>query len=176
MAQVVTGRMIDFAYIGIGSNLGDKERYIKRALEALDRSPGLRVKRAASLYRTAPLGYTEQDWFLNTVAEVETFLGPHELLYLLLSIEDDLERTRSIRWGPRTVDLDLLLYGGEKIDSGDLTVPHPRMGERAFVMVPLAELAPGLLIPGRGRAAELAEELSREQAVERYGPAESRGQ
>lgn len=156
------------AYVGLGSNLGDKEANIKKALEMLNTSPGVRVKRAASLYRTAPVGYTGQDWFLNTVAEVETSLSPHELLSLLLAVEERLGRVRTVRWGPRTVDLDLLLFGGEEINTPDLVVPHPRMGERAFVMVPLAELAPELTVPGRGKAVELAQALAGEQYVERY--------
>lgn len=160
------------AYIGLGSNLGDKEANLKRALELLDRSPGLRVTRTASFYRTAPVGYTRQDWFLNTVAEVETALAPGELLTLLLAIEKELGRVRTIHWGPRMVDLDLLLFGGEEIDTPDLVVPHPRLSQRAFVMAPLAELAPELKIAGRGTAAELAEELSKKQAIEKLKPDE----
>jgi 2-amino-4-hydroxy-6-hydroxymethyldihydropteridine diphosphokinase len=158
------------AYIGLGSNLGDKEANLKRALELLDRSQGVRVKRVAAFYRTAPVGYTRQDWFLNTVAEVETALEPRELLMLLLAIEKELGRVRTVHWGPRTVDLDLLLFGGEEIDTPDLVVPHPRLSQRAFVMAPLAELAPALKVAGRGTAAELAEELSKEQAIEKFEP------
>lgn len=160
--------MLNFTYIGIGSNLGNKEQYINKSLKMLDSSPGTRVNRVASLYRTAPLGYKDQDWFLNTVAEVETILDPYELLYLLLDIEDSLERVRTVRWGPRTVDLDLLLYGNRVVNSPELTVPHPRLGERAFVLVPLAELEPELVIPGWGPASVLAEKLAREQSVEIY--------
>ncbi|BAF58387.1 MAG: 2-amino-4-hydroxy-6-hydroxymethyldihydropteridine diphosphokinase [Pelotomaculum sp.] len=160
--------MLRTAYIGLGSNMGDKKANIERALEMLKASAGVRVKRVASLYRTAPLGYTRQDWFLNTVAEVETGLGPHELLALLLDIERRLGRVRTVRWGPRLIDLDLLVYGDEEIDTPALTVPHPRMGERAFVMVPLAELVPDLTVPGRGRAAELAEKLAGEQKICRF--------
>jgi len=159
--------MPEIAYIGLGSNLGDKEANIKRALELLNASSGVRVKRVASLYRTAPVGFTGQDWFINTVAEVETGLGPHDLLALLLAVEKKLGRVRTVRWGPRTVDLDLLLFGEERITTPDLTVPHPHMSERAFVMAPLAELAPELTIPGPGKAAVLARTLAGEQLVQR---------
>lgn len=159
--------MLNTAYVGLGSNLGDKEANIKKALKLLETSPGVQVKRVASFYRTAPVGYTRQDWFLNTVAEVETGLKPHELLSLLLDIEERLGRVRTVRWGPRTVDLDLLIFGRETINAPDLIVPHPRMSERAFVMVPLAELAPEFTIDGRGKAAELAEALKKEQFVDK---------
>ena len=156
------------AYIGLGSNLGDKEANIKKALELLGEAPGVQVKKVASFYKTAPLYVTKQDWFLNTVAEIETSLNAHELLSLLKGMEKKLERTPTVRWGPRTIDLDLLLFGSDKIQSSDLVVPHPRLSERAFVMVPLAEIAPQLCIPGRGRAGELAHLLSTEQRVEKY--------
>lgn len=156
------------AYIGIGSNLGDKELYVKKALEMLDSSSGVTLIRTASLYRTAPVGYLHQDWFLNTVAEIETGLGPCELLNRLQSIENELGRVRNQRWGPRTIDLDLLIYGSEIIDVPGLAVPHPRMGDRAFVMVPLSELAPDLIIPGVGKAGELAEKLVSQQPIKKY--------
>lgn len=160
--------MVKKAFIGLGSNMGDKEANIGKALEMLGASPGIRLKGTASLYRTDPVGYLDQDWFLNTVTRVETELDPHQLLKLLLAIEDRLGRVRTIRWGPRPVDLDLLLYGGEEIHSPGLIIPHPRMCERAFVMAPLAELAPGLVFPGRGTAAELAGKLAKEQWIEKY--------
>ncbi len=159
--------MITTAYIGLGSNLGDKKANLKKALELLDTAPGMRVKKVASFYRAAPVGNTRQDWFLNTVAEVETNLNPHQLLALLLSVEAGLGRVRTVRWGPRTIDLDLLIFGREEVRAPDLTVPHPRMCERAFVMAPLAEIAPGLIIPGRGKVADLARVLAKEQPVEK---------
>ncbi len=159
---------LNTAYIGLGSNLGDKKSNIKKALGLLDASPGVWMKRVASLYRTAPLGYIEQDWFLNTVAEVDTILQPHGLLALLLETEERLGRVRTVRWGPRTVDLDLLIFGKKEIESLDLVVPHPRMAGRAFVMVPLAELVPELKIPGMGKAAELALKLAAKQPIEKY--------
>jgi len=151
------------AYIGLGSNLGDKRKNIRRALELLGGVPGVRVRRVAPLYRTAPVGYTEQDWFINTVAEVETSLPPEELLRVCLDIENRLGRVRIIRWGPRTVDLDLLLYGERAIDRPQLTVPHPRLHERAFVLVPLADLVPEMVVPGRGRVKGLLAGLPPEQ-------------
>lgn len=156
------------AYIGLGSNLGDKEANIKKALELLGENPGVQVKKVASLYKTAPLYVTKQDWFLNTVAEIETSLSPHDLLTLLKDTEKKLERIPTVRWGPRTIDLDLLIFGSDKIKSPDLVVPHTRMTERAFVMVPLAEIAPHLCVPGRGRVGELARLLSTDQNVEKY--------
>lgn len=154
------------AYVGLGSNLGDKAANIKQALALLDTAAGVRLMRVAPSYRTAPVGYTKQDWFINTVAEIHTELAPHILLTLLLVLEKKLGRVRLQRWGPRTIDLDLLLYGREIIATKELVVPHPHMHERAFVMVPLADLAPDIVIPGRGKAAELAQLLAQEQIIE----------
>lgn len=156
------------AYIGLGSNLGDKEANIKKALDLLKEAPGIQVKKIASLYKTAPLYVTRQDWFLNTVAEIETDLTARQLLVLLKDMEKKLDRTPTVRWGPRTIDLDILLFGNDKIEDADLVIPHPRMIERAFVMAPLAEIAPHLCIPGRGRVGELARLLSTDQNVEKY--------
>ncbi len=156
------------AYIGLGSNLGDKEANIKKALDLLKEAPGIQVKKIASLYKTAPLYVTRQDWFLNTVAEIETDLTARQLLALLKDMEKKLDRTPTVRWGPRTIDLDILLFGNDKIEDADLVIPHPRMIERAFVMAPLAEIAPHLCIPGRGRVGELARLLSTDQNVEKY--------
>lgn len=143
------------AYIGLGSNMGDKRASILAALELLGKTPGIALLRTAPLYRTAPVGYTEQEWFVNTVAEIDTTLSPRELLAACLEIERRLGRVRSMRWGPRVIDLDLLLYGELVVDEPDLVVPHPRMHERAFVLVPLADLAPDLAVPGRGKVKDL---------------------
>ncbi|OPX84463.1 MAG: 2-amino-4-hydroxy-6-hydroxymethyldihydropteridine pyrophosphokinase [Pelotomaculum sp. PtaB.Bin104] len=153
------------SYIGLGSNIGDKVANIKAALAALNNSQKVRVKRVAPYYRTEPIGYTAQDWFVNTVAELETLLSPHQLLFLLLTLEDRFGRVRTERWGPRVIDLDLLLYDQIEINTLELTIPHPRMHERAFVMVPLAVLAPELVIPGRGKVAELAALLAGDQQI-----------
>lgn len=152
------------AYVGLGSNQGDSVENIRQGLRKLNANPGVKVREVAGLYKTAPVGYLEQDWFVNTVARIETSLNPHGLLKLLLTIEDELGRIRTIRWGPRTLDLDLLIYAGEEIESTELTVPHPRMRERAFVMVPLAEIAPDLLINGQ-RAEQIAKILKKDQEI-----------
>lgn len=160
------------AFIGIGSNMGSKERNICRALELLAADGRLRVVGVAPLYRTDPVGYLDQDWFLNTVAEYKTDLSPRELLELLMRTEDEMGRVRSVRWGPRVIDLDILLYGEQRVELPDLTIPHPRLEERAFVVTPLADLHPDMLLSCGKRAAVLAAELSRVQRVERYSEGE----
>lgn len=155
------------AYLGLGSNLGNREENLKNALQQLAAHPGIQACRSASLYETAPWGNTQQDWFLNTVAEVETTLTPGELLQVLQEIEQALGRTRTIKWGPRTLDLDILLYGKEKIDLPDLQIPHPRLAERAFVLAPLAELCPELTLP-QGRIQELLAKVLPEQEIRKY--------
>jgi 2-amino-4-hydroxy-6-hydroxymethyldihydropteridine diphosphokinase len=142
------------AYVGLGANLGDRERALRQAAELLG------ARRLSTVRETEPWGVTDQPRFLNAVAELETDLPPRELLQRLLDVERSLGRTRGgERWGPRTIDLDLLLYGGETIDEPGLTVPHPRMHERLFVLEPLAELAPGLDVPGRGEVSFLLARL-----------------
>ena len=131
------------AFVGLGANLGDREASIRHAASLLGAS------RLSSIRETEPWGYADQPKFLNAVAEVETDLTARELLDRLLEIERELGRTREgPRWGPRTIDLDLLLFGDEVIDEPGLTVPHPRLAEREFVLEPLLELDPGLSIPG----------------------------
>lgn len=153
------------AYIGLGSNLGERQANITAALKLLHDPPAVQVLRGAPLYSSAPVGDTDQDWFLNTVAEVKTSLSPLELLKTLLAIENQLGRIRTRRWGPRNIDLDLLLYGGTTMDTAELTLPHPRMTERAFVMVPLADLNPVLMMPGNITAGKLAEKLRANQQI-----------
>lgn len=142
------------AYVGLGANLGDREATIRAALAAL---PG--VVGVSTLRETEPVGVVDQPPFLNGAAALETELGPRELLDVLLAVERDLGRERRERWGPRTIDLDLLLYGDETIDEPGLTVPHPRLHERRFALEPLLELAPDLVVPARGRVANLLAEL-----------------
>ena len=143
------------AFVGIGGNLGDDvETTLVEALWAVDGLPQTSIRRQSAFYRTPAWGRTDQPDFLNAVVELQTRMVPEVLLESLLEIERRFGRDRgaeSERWGPRTVDLDLLLYGDETLDSGGLTLPHPRLHERAFVLVPLAEIAPALEIPGRGR-------------------------
>ena len=149
------------ALVGIGSNLGEPERQIAAALEELAAEDGIELVAASTLRETEPVGYLDQPSFLNGAAQLETALPPRELLERLLEIESRLGRVRGAgpRFGPRTIDLDLLLYGDETIDEPGLTVPHPRLWERRFVLEPLAELAPGLDIPGLGPVQALLAEL-----------------
>ena len=129
------------AFVGIGANLGDAQRTVRDAIAALDRLPQTRLVRASRLYRSAPVGALGPD-YLNAVAQVDTTLDPFALLRALQGVENAAGRERPYRNAPRTLDLDLLLYGCARIDSASLTVPHPRLRERAFVLLPLAELAP----------------------------------
>ena len=134
--------MEHIAFVGLGSNLADPVEQVTHALAALDSLPQTRVLRRSSLYRSAPVGYLEQPDFINAVAQLETELAPRALLDALLALEHECGRTREFRNAPRTLDLDLLTYGDATILSVELTVPHPRMLERAFVLRPLAEIAP----------------------------------
>lgn len=144
------------AYVGLGANLGDRESVIRRAVELLDGEPGVRVLDVSTLRETEPWGYTQQPPFLNGACAIETTLAPHELLDVLLTIEGALGRQRDgHRYGPRAIDLDLLLYGDETVGLPDLAVPHPRLVERAFVLEPLAELDPELQLPDGRRVSEL---------------------
>ncbi len=136
------------AYIGLGSNLGDRAATLARAVEMLRQSPGVESVEVSSLYETAPMGGPSmQGLYLNAAAAVRTSLAPEPLLDLLLSLEVSLGRERRERWGPRTIDLDLLLYDERVIQTERLTLPHPRMHDRRFVLEPLAELAPGAVHP-----------------------------
>ncbi|MBE0588009.1 MAG: 2-amino-4-hydroxy-6-hydroxymethyldihydropteridine diphosphokinase [Betaproteobacteria bacterium HGW-Betaproteobacteria-9] len=132
------------AFVALGANLGDLAQALREALQRLSETPGVRLVRASSLYRTAPIDSSGPD-YLNAVAELATTLTAPDLLTTLQAIEQGAGRARPYRNAPRTLDLDLLLYGSARIDSATLTVPHPRMGERAFVLVPLSEIAPGLV-------------------------------
>jgi 2-amino-4-hydroxy-6-hydroxymethyldihydropteridine diphosphokinase len=143
------------AFIGVGSNLADPLVQVRQALMELESIPGTRVTARSSLYRTSPVGYLEQPDFINAVASVKTTLKPQALFAALLAIENRHGRRRTMRNAPRTLDLDLLLYGDEVLDEHGLTLPHPRLHERAFVLAPLAEIAPGAMVPGRGLVQEL---------------------
>ncbi|MGE5492627.1 MAG: 2-amino-4-hydroxy-6-hydroxymethyldihydropteridine diphosphokinase [Actinomycetota bacterium] len=141
------------AYIALGANIGDPAATVRAAFAALSGLPGTRLTAASSLYRTAPIGLAGQPDFINAVARLETTLEPRALLQALLALEADFGRIRQERNGPRTLDLDLLLYGDRVLDTPDLILPHPRLHLRAFVLAPLAEIAPDLAIPGRGTVA-----------------------
>lgn len=143
------------AFIGLGSNLADPLVQVRQALVELESISGTRITARSSLYRTSPVGYLEQPDFINAVASVQTTLKPQALFAALLVIENRHGRVRSMRNAPRTLDLDLLLYGDEVLDQDGLKLPHPRLHERAFVLAPLAEIAPGAMVPGRGRVEDL---------------------
>lgn len=135
------------AYIGIGSNVGDRQGFCRTAVDELRAAEGVDVIDASSLYETSPVGGPPQRSFVNLVVRVETFLSARRLLEVCKEIEDRLGREPAERWAPRVIDLDILLYGGEKIGEPDLEVPHPRMAERKFVLVPLMEISPDITDP-----------------------------
>ena len=148
------------AHVGLGANLGEREETLRRALELLAATAGIEVVAVSSFRETDPVGHLDQPRFLNGAAVLETSLSPRELLDALLAVERELGRTREgARFGPRTVDLDLLLYGDAQLDEPGLTLPHPRLHERRFALEPLAELDPELVVPGRGRVTDLLAEL-----------------
>ncbi|SHH82878.1 MULTISPECIES: 2-amino-4-hydroxy-6-hydroxymethyldihydropteridine diphosphokinase [Virgibacillus] len=138
---------MNHVYIALGTNIEPRERFLKEGLRLLQEHAQIHVTKTSSIYQTAPVGYTEQSDFLNMVIEVETSCLPLELLAYCQQIENELGRKRIIRFGPRTIDLDILLYNQENIEMERLTIPHPRMHERAFVLVPLNEIAPHAVLP-----------------------------
>lgn len=151
------------AYIGIGANLGDARANVLDAFERLGRLPGAKLEAVSSLYRTAPIDSSGDD-YINAVVRLSTTLPAQSLLEALFDIEQAHGRERPYYNAPRTLDLDLLLYGDEQIATATLTVPHPRMHQRAFVLLPLLELAPGVVLPGLGRAADFAPSVA-EQGI-----------
>ena len=140
------------AYLGLGGNLGDRLAALQEALASLDATPGMRWVSCSSVYETEPWGVIDQPRFLNLVAGFETTLPPDALLSACQSVEATVGRTASYRWGPRLIDVDILLYGGEVVSlaTPDLQIPHPRLTQRAFVLVPLAEIAPDAIVPPDG--------------------------
>jgi 2-amino-4-hydroxy-6-hydroxymethyldihydropteridine diphosphokinase len=157
------------AFIGLGSNLGNRLANLKEAVLRLSKTDGVSVTRVSRVYETSPVGPAQPD-FLNAVAEVWTALSPGELLAATLRIEEEMGRVRHERWGPRVIDLDLLNYGRMKIDEQELIVPHPRMHERAFVLVPLLELDPDPLLPGDRQIESLQIGPSTNAAVRPFAP------
>lgn len=135
-------------FIGLGSNIHDRSAYLKKGLQAMINDSAVKIVNFSSVYETEPVGYTDQEPFLNMVVEVKTTYTPFELLKVILAIEKSLGRKRDIKWGPRTLDLDILLFNQENIETEELLVPHPRMSDRAFVMIPLMEIDGELSING----------------------------
>ena len=143
------------AFLGLGSNLGDRAGNLQRAVELLNAEPGIEVVASSSVWETDPVGGPSQPDYLNAVVRARTDLAPHDLLQACLRAEAALGRVRNVRWGPRTVDIDVLLVDALVIDDADLTVPHPRMTERAFVLLPLLELDPEASLPDGTRLLDL---------------------
>jgi 2-amino-4-hydroxy-6-hydroxymethyldihydropteridine diphosphokinase len=161
----MSARVERSAFIGLGSNLNDPDGQVRAALAALAHVESTRVCAVSSLYRSAPVGIEDQPEFVNAVAHVMTLLEPRPLLQHLLALESAQGRVRTVRNGPRTLDLDLLLFGSRCIDEPGLVIPHPRMHERAFVLIPLVEIAPDLDIPGHGRVADLIRRIGAQGPV-----------
>ena len=139
--------MKNISYLSIGSNMGERFDTFQKAFRLLSENPHIKLVACSSLYETDPVGYTDQDCFLNAVFKVETDLKPEDLLRSCMRVEQELGRKRDVRWGPRTLDLDILLYNHENVETEILSIPHPRMHERAFVMIPLMELEPDIILP-----------------------------
>ncbi len=158
------------AYLALGANLGDRAARLREAISRLKGIEGVDVLRVSRVYETEPIGVVEQPMFLNMVVEVSVAEGTaaRELLRLVKQIEVEMGRQERERWGPREIDIDVLLIGDERAEEADFELPHPRMWERAFVMVPLADLAPEMVTPGGERVVELAERLGREQGIHAY--------
>ena len=156
-------------FLGLGSNLDHPDWQVQTAMHEIDEIPDTGLVKVSSLYQTAPVGITDQPPFINAVVQVETTLSPHDLLGHLLAIETRHGRVRNEKNGPRTLDLDILIFNEWRIDDGTLTTPHPRMHERAFVLVPLVEIAPDVYIPGKGYAREFLAQMET-AGVHRQGP------
>jgi dihydroneopterin aldolase / 2-amino-4-hydroxy-6-hydroxymethyldihydropteridine diphosphokinase len=154
------------AYIGVGSNIGDRYKNILSAKKEISNSTSSHVVKVSKIYETEPVGYLDQDYFLNCIFKVSTVLTPEELLKLLLETEKILKRKRIIHWGPRTIDLDILFYDTFIFSSPDLIIPHPRLHERMFVIKPLCDLAPDLIHPVlKESCIEISEKLKKSQSI-----------
>jgi len=162
------------AYIGLGSNMGEREASLRQAVELLDATDGVEVTNVSSIYETEPVGYLDQPDFLNAVVEIETSLSARKLLLATKEIERLQERRRDVRWGPRTIDLDILLFGNVRISEPDLRVPHVEVSNRAFVLAPLAEIAPDLTLPDGQKIRDLLAALGKLEGVRVYRPGAAR--
>ncbi|MBC8231341.1 2-amino-4-hydroxy-6-hydroxymethyldihydropteridine diphosphokinase [bacterium] len=161
---------MSLAYISFGSNLGNRLKNIKRGLQLVSRNRSITITKKSSLYETEPVGYENQGWFLNGVIEIETFVLPHKLLSLIKKVERIMGRKRRIRWGPREIDLDILLYNQRCVDTPGLIIPHPRMHERSFVLVPLVEISPRVIHPiFKKSAQQLLAKLADSKSVKYFG-------
>jgi 2-amino-4-hydroxy-6-hydroxymethyldihydropteridine diphosphokinase len=156
------------AYIGIGSNLGDKVGQCQKAISEILKVNHHKLLAQSAFFKTQPTGYTSQDWFVNGVIKIETDLEPTDLLRTLKEIETRLGRVKTFRWGPRSIDLDILFFDAKEIQTEELQIPHPLVHERKFVLIPLAEIDPGLIHPVlRKTVQELLENLKQDQGVEK---------
>lgn len=161
-------------YLGLGSNIGDREANLSRALNFLFQQ--IAIERVSSIYETEPVGFVEQPWFLNLVCVGETKMDPFELLAFVKEIEAELGRVSSFSNAPRPIDIDLLLYDDQKIDTDDLIIPHPRMAQRRFVLVPMVEIAASIIHPGNGKTMkDLLSDLSDSIQVRKWGDVSSIG-
>lgn len=162
-AAVEVERFWHKAYIALGSNMGDKNKNLEEAIDKINTGKTI-VTKKSNLYTTKPVGYLDQDDFLNAAIEIKTLLSPEELISFLLDIEKQLKRERVVRWGPRTIDLDVLLYDNIITSMEEIIIPHPRMAERLFVMKPLSDIAPYVMHPILNkRVIEIVEELKKEE-------------
>lgn len=152
-------------YLGLGSNLGDRIEYLKKAIKLIAGKSAIEIVGISSVYETGPVGQIDQPSFLNCVMEIETGLPPKELLKVIDNIESGLKRERLVRWGPRTIDIDILLYGDRIVREPDLTIPHPYLCERAFVVVPLLELSSDVTIPGIGKVSECKKRIAEQSII-----------
>jgi 2-amino-4-hydroxy-6-hydroxymethyldihydropteridine diphosphokinase len=158
----------NIAFIGIGSNVGDKRENCRRAIADISRFKQNRLIAQSSLYKTEPVGYTQQDWFINCVIEIETSFTAYELLHVLEDIEISMGRKRTFKWGPRIIDLDILFFNDETIQCEGLTVPHPEVQKRAFVLAPLCEIAGDYVHPLLKKSiSQLITQLGDEQGIEK---------
>jgi 2-amino-4-hydroxy-6-hydroxymethyldihydropteridine diphosphokinase len=159
------------AYIALGANVGDRLTFLQRAVARLGATPDVQITRLSSVYETEPIGVTDQSWFLNAVVEIDTNLSPPCLLTHTQAIERGLARVTTRHWGPRTIDLDILLFGDLELHTSSLMIPHPELHRRAFVMIPLLEINPGIVLPDGTVVATCLKALTPPQEVRLVGPA-----